>query len=516
MRKYILIILLVSGSNLFAQGPEDALRYSFLPHNGSARYMSIGGVMGSLGGDITAPFVNPAGLGFYRTEELVLSPQFLSEKMKISFRENVTTNDNKNSFSIGTTGWIKGFTPRHNPKNSSAISIAINQLANFNNVYQYKGLNNLSSFSEQFAEEFARSGRSIDDVLNTNSILPYTAAPALYAYLIDTVTINGVTVVRGAPESILDAGQAIQQEMFKTTKGGMYELAFAYAQNTNDKWYAGITLGVPIISYKSTTILKESDTSAAINGFQSSTYTDNFRTTGAGVNLKLGVIYKPLEYIRLGLALHTPSVIYQTDTRSTSLTHNDDDTTINVHSNLFTNSERGENSYLQRTPWKAIISASYVFREVENTKRQKGFISADIEYVNHRSSRFNSDEKEGQETANEQEKQYYKQLKQVIKDQYKGAFNFRVGGELKFNVIMARLGFAYYMSPYKDKSLKANHMLLSGGLGYRDKGFFIDLGYVHNVSKDVSFPYRLEDRANTYASLKNTRGTFSATLGIKL
>ena len=46
--------------------PEDALRYSFYPQNGSARNLAIGGAMGSLGGDITATYVNPAGLGFYK------------------------------------------------------------------------------------------------------------------------------------------------------------------------------------------------------------------------------------------------------------------------------------------------------------------------------------------------------------------------------------------------------------------------------------------------------------------
>ena len=98
---------------------------------------------------------------------------------------------------------------------------------------------------------------------------------------------------------------------------------------------------------------------------------------------------------------------------------------------------------------------------------------------------------------------------------YKGNFNFRVGGELKFNTIMGRLGFAYYGNPYKDATFKANRMLLSGGLGYRDKGFFIDLTFVEAISKDVSFPYRLEDRANTYATLKQQRGSLMATVGFK-
>ncbi len=80
---------------------------------------------------------------------------------------------------------------------------------------------------------------------------------------------------------------------------------------------------------------------------------------------------------------------------------------------------------------------------------------------------------------------------------------------------MARLGFAYYMNPYEDAAFKANRMLLSGGLGYRHKGVFVDLTYVHSINKDADFPYRLEDRANTYAVTKQTLGNVVATIGWK-
>jgi hypothetical protein len=516
MKKYILLLLIFTGTRIFAQVPDDAIRYSWYSHNGSARYMAIGGVMGSLGGDITASFVNPAGLGFYRTEEIVFTPGVLLNRTKSNYRETLAK-DKGNAFNLGAMGWISGYTSKYNPKASNAFSIALNQTANFNNVLHYKALNNYSSFSEQFAEEFSKSGLSIDAVLNTNSQLPYTAAPALYTYLIDTVRVGNQLMVRGAPENILDAGEALQQEMYKRTRGGMYELAFAYGHNDNDRWFTGITLGIPINYYHSNTTLTESDTSSDIsNRFNSATFTDDFKTMGIGLNLKLGAIYRPKEYIRLGLALHTPSFMFQTDTRNSSIVHNDDDTTWTSSSQTFTNDQPGKNSYIQLTPWKAILSASYVFREVENVKRQKGFISADIEYVNHRGSRFSVDKDVKGDVAIDEKKTYYKQLNKVLKDYYKGAFNFRVGGELKFNIIMARLGFAYYMSPYKDKTLKANKMLLSGGLGYRNKGFFVDLTYVHNMSKDVNFPYRLEDRANTFASVKQTQGNISATIGFKL
>ena len=516
MKKYLLLLFLYPVAVTYAQVPEDAIRYSWYPQNGTARNLAIGGAMGSLGGDITANFVNPAGLGFYKTREVVLTPGIFLNNLKATYRENSTTEKN-NAFGFGPSGLIIGSVDRNQPKNSYAFSIALTQTANFNNVIRYKALNNYSSFSEQFAEEFAKSKRSIDEVLNTLSPMPYTAALGLQTYLIDTVRVGGVLQVRGAPENILDAGQALQQEMYKTTSGGVYELGISGAYNYEDKWFFGGSLGVPIVNYKSNMEFTEMDTAANnMNGFKSFTYSDNFQTTGIGFNMKLGVIYKPQEYIRLGLALHTPSAFFMKDERTARLITNletptGQPETFSESSLLFTNNQPGESKYVQSSAWKAIASASYVFRELENVKKQKGFISADIEYVNHRYSRFRSDN----EAPSDQEKEDYKALNNVVKNYYKGALNFRVGGEVKFNIIMARLGFGYYMNPYKDAAFKANRMLLSGGLGYRHKGMFLDLTYVHNISKDADFPYRLQDRANTYATSKQTLGNVVATVGWK-
>ncbi len=517
MKKYLLLLSLFISTIIQAQVPEDALRYSFYPQNGTARNLAIGGAMGSLGGDINAVFVNPAGLGFYKTNEFVLTPGYLLNNNKAGFRETDSRN-NKNSFGFGTSGVVLGSVNPYRPGKSNALSLAITQTANFNNQVQYKGLNNYSSFSEQFAEEFAKAnfkyGYSIDDVLNSNSPLPYGAAPALYTYLIDTVTINGVYQVKGAPEYILDAGQALQQEMIKKTQGGISELALAYAHNSNDKWYWGVTIALPIINYKSNTYFKETDTSGnTTNYFKQFEYSDDFTSKGIGVNGKVGIIYRPKDYIRLGLAIHTPTYMSLADKRTTTLKTELENPVNNfsVSSQKFTSDQPGEAKYIQTTPFKAVISASYVFREIENVKKQRAFISADVEYVHHRGSGFSSNNEE----PTEDEKNYYKALKKVVKAEYKGNFNFRVGGELKFNVFMARLGFAYYGNPYKDAAYKANRMLLSGGLGYRNKGVFVDLTYVHAISKDVSFPYRLEDRANTYATLKQQRGNIVATVGFK-
>ena len=200
MKKILLSLFIFTSIHGIAQIPEDAIRYSWFPNNGTARNRAIGGAMGSLGGDLTAAYVNPAGLGFYKTGEVVVTPGFLINNNTADFRQAQTVGKS-NAFSFGTSGIILGFPSQLNSKKSNAFSFAVNQSANFNNTIHYKSLNNYSSFSEQFAEEFSKSGQSIENVLYSNSSYPYTAAPALYTYLIDTIRVNETVQVRGAPEN---------------------------------------------------------------------------------------------------------------------------------------------------------------------------------------------------------------------------------------------------------------------------------------------------------------------------
>lgn len=513
MKKYIFIPALLVGTALYAQIPEDVLRYSFFPQNGTARSLAIGGAMGSLGGDISATFVNPAGLGNYKTGEFIFTPNFFLNNNNSNFRDT-KLKSTKNSFALtGPIGLVFGATNPYQKGVSHAISLAFTQLANYNNTINYTGYNNYSSFSEQFAEEAARalSNNTIDDVLN-NDLYAYKASPALFTYLVDTFSGSRV---KAFPEFLLAKGQALLQKNTIQTRGGLYELAIGFATNKNDKLLIGGSIGIPIMNYHSVSTFNESDTSADYNNnFNYFTYTDSFSTKGAGVNLKLGIIFKPTEFIRLGFAVHTPSYLFTVKDKHNAFLEVDTEKykgQRSVSSTYFTKDLPGQSNYSLLTPWKLLISGSYIFREIEDVKEQKGFVTADVEYIRHSASSFYS----ANETPAAGEKDYYKSLNQVIKDQYKGAFNFRVGGELKFNIIMARLGFAYYMNPYKEAVLKANKMLLSGGLGYRNKGFFIDLTYVHAINKDVNFPYRLGDKDNTFANIKNQRGNIVASVGFK-
>ena len=513
MQKIITLLSLFVCQQLSAQLPEDALRSAWTTPSGTARQQAIGGAMGSLGGDISAAYVNPAGLGLYRTNEFVLSPGFRLLSDKSNYLGTGTSGKTAGNFNLGTSGLVINYMGRNG--GSNVFSIAVNRMANFNSNVHYKGENDYSSFSEQYAEEFASSGYSIDQALGSPDV-SYGTRMALYTYLVDTATINGNLQVIGQPQK---AGRVLQENDLQS-KGGITEIAFSLATNLHDKWFIGGSLGIPIINYTRTQTFHESDaTGNTNNDFDSFTYQENYSSKGVGLNGKIGVIFKPSTAWRLGLAIHTPTVYGMTDKINASMITRTENYTSHQQATISSDSldqmagispSANTASYNLYTPWKFILSGSYLFGGgIEDVKRQKGFVTADLEYITTSSPRFQPENKDNGSTS------YYDAVNAAVKDSYKGSLGMRLGGELKFNTLMARAGVAYYTTPYKDKYLTADRLFVSGGLGYRNKGMFIDLTYVMGFSRDVNFPYRLSDKANTVATLKENGGTVVATVGLK-
>ena len=79
---------------------------------------------------------------------------------------------------------------------------------------------------------------------------------------------------------------------------------------------------------------------------------------------------------------------------------------------------------------------------------------------------------------------------------------------------MVRLGGAYYGNPYQNET--SDVVKVTGGLGYRNRGIYLDLAYVYSMNKDVNYPYLLQDKPNTPAYLKANYGNVVATIGFKL
>lgn len=519
MKKFFILCLSACFSfSVYAQIPEDALKYSWLPTNGTARISAIGGAMGSLGGDISATLVNPAGLGFYKTSDIVLSPGYSFLKNKSAFR-GTNASDKDSYFNLGTSGVVGGW-QSDRPSSTKAIALTVSRTANFSNQIYYTGQNDFSSFAEQYAVEAANSGLDIGNLFESNEVSLGTRM-ANVLYVIDTATLpssgQNEVISTAMYDQLKNGGDfLVNQSNYIETSGGITEVALGYAVNMRDKIYIGGSLGIPIVKYEKRSFFEERDaTGLPDNYFNFVSMDERFTTKGVGVNAKLGIIAKPAEFIRLGFAVHTPTWYSLTDTYEALMSadlenYRSVQQVYTSDSKSFTGNAPSEYKYELMSPWKFMISGSYVLREIADVSKQKGFVTADIEYTTYNSNRFrNSEDYEGDEN-------YYDAVNDAMKNYYKGAVNFRVGGELKFTTLMTRLGFAYYGNPYRDEELKAHKIFLSGGLGYRNAGMFIDLTYVHGFQKDVNFPYRLPDKANTFADVKGSGGNVMLTVGFKI
>ncbi len=466
--------------------------------------------MGSLGGDITATFVNPAGLAFYRTGDVVFSPGFGFGKTKASYlgrRQDTTTS----KFAIGTSGVVIGGSGDNKRRNTS-VSFALNQMGDFKTSFFYRGQNNQSSFSQYFLEEINRN-----NARNPNRVaedFPFGTSLAFNTYWIDTV---GGSQPNYQFKTRAPIGTGLLQQNTVSSTGGITEFAIGVGSTISDKVMIGGTLGIPLMRYDKQTEFVEADaTTNTNNNFDYAIYRQGLTTSGAGINLKGGLIYRPQEYWRLGFAFHSPSFYSLVDKNTAEITTN----TENYQGTLSQSLDEvtglaSEFKYIHMTPMKLLASASYVLREIQDVTRQRGFLTADVEYVPYGMSRYFTDSENG--PADQETKDYFASLNQAISNAYKGAFNFRAGGELKFTTLMVRAGVAYYGSPYRNiHNEKGSRLNLSGGLGYRNKGFFIDATYVHATTKDVNIAYRLQTAPYFNADLRNTTGRVLLTVGFKI
>lgn len=495
-----------------AQEPADALRFSWTVPSGTARHQAIGGAMGSLGGDLTALYINPAGLALYKTGDVTISPSYRFGKNKASYFGRTEKQDD-DKFTLGTTGFVAGSGRQGRNVRNVAFSMGFNTTADFKSDILYRGANNQSSYSQKYLEEIRNSGFK-DDRVATD--FPYGTSLAVNTFWIDTVAggSSGNYNFQSRSANLLSSGGLLQEQTLKN-KGGIYEFAIGAAANINDKVMIGGTFGIPILNYERTASFTEADaTPNPNNQFDFGKVDETLRTSGAGVNLKAGVIFKPHESWRLGLAAHSPTFYSLTDNYDVTVSADvEDGQGILYQSSGDLTDAESEFKYSLLTPYRLMGSVSYVLHEIEDITRQKGFITADVEFVNYKASSFEPDDENGYDQETEA---YLDELNNAIDKAYKPAFNFRLGGELKFTTVMVRAGAAYYGNPYKDvNGGKGQKVNLSGGLGYRNRGMFIDLTYVHALNKDIHAPYRLQYSPYTVARVNTSGGNVLMTLGFK-
>ncbi len=443
----ILFLLGISFFN-FAQDTRDLIRFSETQVFGSARFEAMGGAFGALGADLSSSSINPAGFGRYSSSTFGLAFQNTIILNKATFN-NEETQKSLNSFKLNNLGFVLTSDVSENNKGFLffQFGFSFNRLQNFKDSYSYSGqqfsslLDEFCSFADQVSPDY------IYDVLPFSSALAW-----------DTYAINE----NGSGGFVPDLNYSdVKQRRNIKNSGGVSEYNFNLSANYMNKLYIGGNIGLKTAKYFEDYYHYEQATNTEGVELDSFEYEYHLKTKGNGANLKLGIIYLPIQNLRLGLSLHTPTFFNLSDDFSADMTSYFKDTTRTVADEL---KPVGNYKYRLRTPTKLVGSLAYIFGT-------RGCINADIEVVDYKFAHFKT-------TADSSYTPYsYKVENENAKNELRTVVNLRLGGEIVFNSqYFIRAGFALYPSGYsKILNPVKGTQIFSGGIGFKWKNKSIDL-----------------------------------------
>ncbi len=463
LKKYILLIAaytLIIGTPLQAQNASDALRYANYNDLLTARNAGFGGAMSALGADFSTVTSNPAGLAWYRRSVLQVSPVISSIKTTSKLtneKENAAFGETTNDFSLGSLGIVAAnYRPSRKLKTFN-FGVGINSLNGFDEKFYYEG-HSKGSIVNRFLEQANDVG-----LTQFESQLAYDADALLFSEANNLYSSD----FDNAPEALTLKEQTVN------TSGGLNEFDLSLAFNVDEKLLVGITLGLTSVDYQEDKQYKETDDGDGKTGsvpiFDALTYNESLNTTGGGANLKMGVIYRVNQTIRMGIAFHSPTSLTLTDKYNADMVY--DYTIDSKEYEGSAVSPDGSFSYELKTPWRLIGSAGAVLGK-------SGAIGIELEYENYASSSFNYNGYIDEEN----------EVNKAIKDELSTALGVNLGGELALNDFRLRAGVQAKQSPLQGDNTFSTGF--SVGAGFRWESFYVDAAYRKATQKQSYLPYK--------------------------
>ena len=93
IKKKFLFFLISFPTLIFSQSVSDIVDFSIDNPLGTARFESMGGAFGALGGDLSAININPAGSAVFNTNQYVLSFSNNEKKINTNFFNSSSRSD---------------------------------------------------------------------------------------------------------------------------------------------------------------------------------------------------------------------------------------------------------------------------------------------------------------------------------------------------------------------------------------------------------------------------------------
>ncbi len=493
-RSFIISVLLIAGGFIQASAVDyetsshafDLYQYGLYKPFGTARSMAMANAFGALGGDLTSLSINPAGIGVYRTSEMVYSQDF----------STVNTQSNM----LGTV--TKEQALRLMPSNGGMVACFNNSrekgLVSFNLAFAYNKLNN-------FKRRLDVNGRSLpSSMLDHLNVHPDLREDAWDTYLLDE-----------SYNPILEEGETVGSRQYMTETGKVDCWDFALGFNYSYWLYMGFSIGIQSVFHTTDTWYVED--------FQKggSLELDNqMTTTGSGVNAKMGVIVRPLPELRLGVAYHTPTYYTMYEDSYTQLAA--DGVAFDASGKdlkPYVNYTTDDMCYGLETPGRWVFSAAVQLGT-------KGLVSMDWETVDYRG--FTKRDPSGFP---------YDNTNREIDESFRRSSVLRAGLEWRFsNMFSGRLGYGNVASPVRNGFENSSTLVytidrtpqyfvdkgtqvLACGVGFKfSSSLNLDVAFQDQINRSGFHSYYESNTAYKYGNQADvTTQTLSlvASLGIK-
>ncbi len=452
--KQSIIFLLVSIFTIdisTAQNEFDVLRYSNLDYYGEARFVAMGGSFGALGANMSSLSINPGGLGVYKSSDFSFTTAFHNNYSESTYDGNLNT-DGKLNFHIGNMGLVGNF-DANGGWESVNVAIGYNRTNNYNASISVKSSTDSSILSAYVNELNANGGTMEEDIYD---MYPFSSNLVYQTYLVNPLVNDSLHY-----NHVFSNSKNLDQLTNYETRGGSGELYFALGGNYSDRLYLGGFIGVPTVRYVYDRNYSEtSETGDTLTDFTSFSVHDYVKTTGAGVNFKIGVIYKFSDWFRFGTAFHTPTVYSLTDNYETTINSEQKDGTTYSEKTPY-----GSFNYIVTTPYRFVTSASVVIGKY-------GVVNADYEIVDYSTARIQEDDTYGSTGAD------FSIENQNIKTNFQSTYNVRVGTEWRVDPFRIRAGYRFQGDPIKDNfNVDNSSTIYSGGVGIKGDGYYFDMAY---------------------------------------
>ncbi len=504
-----------------AQTIYDAVKFTDKDLNGTARFVGMGGAMGALGGDISTIATNPAGIGIYRSSDIMTSFGFSAYGTESNYLGTKLNND-KVQGSFDNIGAV------FSTKIGNYTSL---RYVNFG--FNYK---RAKSFYNNTSMEGRINLGAGDVVVNQTYQMANQANTLLDEYGVDLWALDqdGVNLFRRNDVGWLSAlgykggvilandegfgytGYQPYSKFYSEERGGIDQYDFNVAFNFNDRFYLGLTIGAYDVNYTKYSYYDESYGSDEYGDDEYYFLESNNRIDGSGFDFKVGGILRPFESspLRIGFAVHTPTFYNLTLTTSAYLQSKFADmeypAEVDTYEKLGGNDMSRE--FRLQTPWKYNLSLGY-------TVGSNLALGAEYEYQDYSTMKFK--EPGGYDMDFETS---------TANDYLKGVSTLRLGAEYKVIPQFAlRAGYNYASTAFNDIAYKelppnsvntdtdyANAKSKSDytlGIGYRGDMFYADLAYKFTTYKSDFYAFRDVELKKT--DLTNTRSQVLFTLGMR-